>query len=617
MRPLLYFVNNVFMYVIETCLFRKANTVTIYDIYWGVLHYTTSSNKKDLAHNDGNLYLTPLRLLYVDSARPHQRSLSLELSLVNYFTSQSGFLTSSPKLTLYLFHPSTTSETDGSQHGTLSTLESTANLGSINSVAGGDSDNIWQCTICQTDNLPQAAKCALCGVVKRNSQGNSSSLAPITPSISTAGKQSDTTSRACPACTFINHPSMAYCELCSTSLRPKPPNKDKATPPIQLEDSNSSPGISSSSPAVAESSQTNNKVNPYRGIDFIKLSFRNSGSTTFATALQKALDERAWTDTHKDRTAGQQPNEVVVHDILDTHKQYRTISAPFYNADGTLPNWRFRSMAETKHKAQERATEARNQPRLGGISQVVNRVDASHKATDDTLTDAFQDLDALMAKAQHMVRLAEKLVAKSSIRGDSAAISPKTTGSSVATSPASSHGAGGDDHNLTHWLNNLGIDSPVTKNTAGAIYHQELAKELEEFLENILPRTGGMMSLVDVYCLFNRARGVALVSPEDMYKACQLFPSLGLSLQLTRFPSGLLAIRSADQSDDVIAQRFTQLLQTFGAMSALELANYEQLAVPLIAELLLIVEARGDICRDDSLQGLMFYPNRFRELAQK
>ncbi|KAJ1647403.1 Vacuolar protein-sorting-associated protein 36, partial [Dispira simplex] len=212
-------------------------------------------NKKDLAHNDGNLYLTPLRLLYVDSTRPHQRSLSLELSLVNYFTFQSGFLTSSPKLTLYLFHPSSISETDSSQHGALSALESSTNPHNVYSVPGGVSDNIWQCAICQTDNLPQAAKCVLCGVINRNSHGNSLKPDPATSSRLTTVNKSGTTSRACPACTFINHPSMAYCELCNTSLRPKS-NKDKNTPPSQVEDSISSPSISSSSTAVAESSQT-------------------------------------------------------------------------------------------------------------------------------------------------------------------------------------------------------------------------------------------------------------------------------------------------------------------------------------------------------------------------
>lgn len=36
-----------------------------------------------------------------------------------------------------------------------------------------------------------------------------------------------------------------------------------------------------------------------------------------------------------------------------------------------------------------------------------------------------------------------------------------------------------------------------------------------------------MITLADAYCRINRARGVDLVSPEDVLKACQKLPSIG------------------------------------------------------------------------------------------
>lgn len=48
----------------------------------------------------------------------------------------------------------------------------------------------------------------------------------------------------------------------------------------------------------------------------------------------------------------------------------------------------------------------------------------------------------------------------------------------------------------------------VQRDSTGSSYHQELARELADFLVPILERQGGMKSLADVYCLFNRARGV-------------------------------------------------------------------------------------------------------------
>jgi hypothetical protein len=41
------------------------------------------------------------------------------------------------------------------------------------------------------------------------------------------------------------------------------------------------------------------------------------------------------------------------------------------------------------------------------------------------------------------------------------------------------------------------------------MYLAQLARELADFLKDLLPRHNGLMTLVDVYCFFNRARGAA------------------------------------------------------------------------------------------------------------
>jgi ESCRT-II complex subunit VPS36 len=42
-----------------------------------------------------------------------------------------------------------------------------------------------------------------------------------------------------------------------------------------------------------------------------------------------------------------------------------------------------------------------------------------------------------------------------------------------------------------------------------------------------MERASGMMPLPDVYCLYNRARGVELISPDDLLHAIRLFPQVG------------------------------------------------------------------------------------------
>ena len=44
-----------------------------------------------------------------------------------------------------------------------------------------------------------------------------------------------------------------------------------------------------------------------------------------------------------------------------------------------------------------------------------------------------------------------------------------------------------------------------------------------------------MLSVSDVYCLYNRARGMELVSPDDVVTACQMFTSLSLPLRYNTY----------------------------------------------------------------------------------
>ena len=72
---------------------------------------------------------------------------------------------------------------------------------------------------------------------------------------------------------------------------------------------------------------------------------------------------------------------------------------------------------------------------------------------------------------------------------------------------------------------NMGLitdfSSQVTKDLSGKNYYQELAREVEKFLISVLEKFGGVLALVDIYCMYNRARGTDLISPEDLLIACE------------------------------------------------------------------------------------------------
>lgn len=182
----------------------------------------------------------------------------------------------------------------------------------------------------------------------------------------------------------------------------------------------------------------------------------------------------------------------------------------------------------------------------------------------------------------------------------------------------------------------LGIASPVTRETAGALFHQQLsmqvreararadvqrsdacdAYQLADFLAPHLERSHGVMTLPDVYCLFNRARGTELVSPDDIIKACALWDKLRVGLRMRRFDSGVLAVQSAAHSDDAMAASLDSLAAASAdGISATDAARALGLTPAVAREHLRAAEACGVLCRDDAPDGLRFFRNPWRSGA--
>ncbi|KAG2455075.1 hypothetical protein HYH02_000897 [Chlamydomonas schloesseri] len=268
-----------------------------------------------------------------------------------------------------------------------------------------------------------------------------------------------------------------------------------------------------------------------------------------------------------------------------------------------------------------------------GVAGIMMREQQKTEQSGRAVEQAFKDLSALMASAASMVALAEKF------RGVLAAGAAE-----AAAAAGAGAGAGGEDPLLLdletqQQLIALGISSPVTRETAGARYHTELSRQLADFLEGPLQRCGGMVSLPDVYCLFNRARGTELVSPDDLLQAAKVFSKAGVQgLRLRQLTSGVMVIQGPQHSEERVCAKIAELTSLPAstpttAAGTGTLAPSAQPFPPLgpgvtagdvavalggistviAAEHLLLAEARGVVVRDDGPEGLRFYRNFFRQ----
>lgn len=217
-------------------------------------------------------------------------------------------------------------------------------------------------------------------------------------------------------------------------------------------------------------------------------------------------------------------------------------------------------------------------------------------AVDADLETAFADLGQLMEKAAEMVALAGQF--------------------------RSAQRSSAEEGDFRDYMVSMGIASPVTRANAGSDFHTQLARELDRVLPGALARGGGMLTLPDVFCLFNRARATELISPEDLLKACTLLDTVGAGISYHAFESGVKVLKSADFDNATVTTRLVEMAEAAadanggprsGALTAVRAAEALGISVVVAKEHLLAGEDALALARDASVEGLTFFVDRFDE----
>ncbi|CAG0915563.1 unnamed protein product [Notodromas monacha] len=243
-----------------------------------------------------------------------------------------------------------------------------------------------------------------------------------------------------------------------------------------------------------------------------------------------------------------------------------------------------------------------SQPRSGavGILGIERSIEARHAQTDKNISKAFQDLKVLMTMASEMVNLSKSISQK--MRDRKGCVSEDET---VEFKSA---------------LLRLGVSNSVISDAGaktGSEYSRGLAKEMCVILTKPLEDSKGIMPLTDAYCVMNRARSLAgLVSPEDFLAACeQLRDATRTSanpLVFKAYHSGLKCVQWARlDNDDVVIDDTMKHFASEKFITAEHLAKILGISVVLAQQRLVLCEEKALACRDDSAEGLRFYPNRF------
>ncbi|KAH9769324.1 vacuolar protein sorting-associated protein 36 [Citrus sinensis] len=231
--------------------------------------------------------------------------------------------------------------------------------------------------------------------------------------------------------------------------------------------------------------------------------------------------------------------------------------------------------------------------RMVGVGGLLRKEQEMWESTDRSLQEAFQDLNALMNKAKEMVMLAEKMRQK------------LLAGSSSQSNSANDEELGSKEE-MQDWLLSVGIVSPVTKESAGALYHQQLSRQKA----NVPPKVQFFAWLVALGIINTREK-IQRRNP----KTC-LSPSCPVMLR--KFDSGVMVIQSKSHSDEEVFGRLRALVTKPEALrhgiSASDAAMTLGIAPAMAKEHLLTAEGKGLLCRDISPDGFRFYINLFSEI---
>ncbi|CAG8390526.1 unnamed protein product [Penicillium salamii] len=557
-------------------------------------------------YQNGHAYLTSHRVCYVAAEDPRKYSVAIDLKELDRVESQAGFLKSSPKLTIY--PKPQKKKPENSRSATASPAVShQLSLHSTESLAHSSQPNLpqtsaspkpinatWICPICTFSNPvpsnfdPATASaathlppCLACGIKP-----------PFTTVLKAA--ISAATSREPPLPTSAPSPAQAQdivqsnsswsvgpggstpCPRCTFVNHPSLTECEICGAPLAGGSSSSANRVDSPAPLFEQSHIANTEVS-----ESIKLSFRAGGDKTFYERLKGALVQRKW----------------LLQNAPPVPSPSQASSSPGLSSTVSV---------ESPQPSFQR-------PAGVGIAGLERRGLEARKKNELVIGNSFEDLEALMASAKQIVALAETLARESGMT---------TSEGSAETSAVLSESAAA-----------LGMVTTKDMLSSGSetLYLSELARDLAEFLtddrKGILQREGGIMSLIDLWAVFNRSRnGVELASPSDFQKAAELWEKLKLPVRLRRFKSGLLVVQRYDWSDDKTIGKLQDWIgelrrvppddpvpwdwSLFGqAITAQEAAHRFKWSVGVAAEELEMAEDRGILCREEGIEGLRFWYN--------
>lgn len=224
----------------------------------------------------------------------------------------------------------------------------------------------------------------------------------------------------------------------------------------------------------------------------------------------------------------------------------------------------------------------------GGISGIMRSMEAAQQVSQATLSEAFTDIDKLMAKASELVKLSTLISAKIVQKEGDA-----------------------EYEQFQQIVASLGIQSPsIRRGQMG--YEAELGRQLADIAQRLLDvKRTKMLPLVDLYCYYNKARGgIDLISPADFSTTARNeWPRIpNCPVQCTMIGS-VMVVQSADLTEESILKTMRDCVMTGRPLNSLRWAEIAKVPLVIAKEQLVLGERVGVVVKDVTLASTEYYAN--------
>ena len=218
-------------------------------------------------------------------------------------------------------------------------------------------------------------------------------------------------------------------------------------------------------------------------------------------------------------------------------------------------------------------------------------IDNKNKENNTLIKSSFNDINSLRENVSKLVELGSQLKAKVDVKSE----------------------GNNQNEEISQMLQKIGYIDPVTKEIAGKAYIKELSEQLETFFSEYFKNNEGIMTIIDAYCIYNRARGINTISPDDMKKAIDYLKEKSSKVFVKYFESSMIMIHSKDYSIDLLYNEriknnfLNNHLQSFSInelCSILKIKNLN-LGKLLIDEMI----EKGFLCLDESEYDIRVFNN--------